>query len=354
MKIICPASDKIRLFFRILILIGFISASLVTFNSPALAVIVPSVVVSPNIASSNASYTVVLNLERQLGTGGYITLTFPSRAEVQTGNVTYNVSVIAAGLISTQNITVDAVGDNETRKIVIRLNSAGTILREGTEVTVNIGSQIVKNPSLYGHYSLIVSTSKETTPVTSFTYAILSPDVVPPIVLSRVPPNSPIVIAPPDHATGIIINPMFKWTQENDAVYDFQLSTDPFFDTTIISVSLPGNSFQLPSDGNVSLTQLSANTVYFWRVRAVSPKILSEAKGTNSSVRVIVDSLKSAWATAAFTTGVSESPLVQFPNTAETIERSTQPIQNFPIFVWIISATGAAIVVVTARLLKRK
>src|ERR1039457_2846529 len=142
---------------RAIVVSGIILANTITPALPTLAdVSAPTVTVSPTTISANATYTVTFNTTRQLGSGGSITIALPSDTGVQTGNVTNNVSVTtSSGTNLTANINgLDASGDNTTRTVVIKLNSTNSIIGGGSQVTVVLGSQIIKNPRNYGNYSL--------------------------------------------------------------------------------------------------------------------------------------------------------------------------------------------------------
>jgi hypothetical protein len=89
--------------------------------------------------------------------------------------------------------------------------------------------------------------------------------------------STPIIMSPANGMTPLNTN--FLWLSITGAAYDFQLSTDSIFATTIVNATdLSNNSFVLT-------LPLSPETVYYWRVRAKTPS-----------------SLSSPWAAAMFTT----------------------------------------------------
>lgn len=204
--------------------------------APVLAdVSAPTVSVSPTTISNNSTYTITFNTTRQLSTGGNITIAFPSDTQIQTGNVTNNVSVTTStGTNSTANINgLDASGDNATRTLVVKLNSANVQIRADSQVTVVLGSQIIKNPYKPGNYSLNVSTSNETTPVASAGYSITLPSLgpkIPPFVIGK-------------NAAGEIIF--------NNGTWDLnEVINTP--NVTRIEVGLGGGGFNTTINANVS------------------------------------------------------------------------------------------------------
>lgn len=70
-----------------------------------------------------------------------------------------------------------------------------------------------------------------------------------------------ILQSPQDLAVNVDLSPTLVWDQLNQLQnYEFQVSVSPFFDSLLDSGLVSGST-------SVSLSNLSSNTVYFWRVR---------------------------------------------------------------------------------------
>jgi len=78
-------------------------------------------------------------------------------------------------------------------------------------------------------------------------------------------PAAPLLITPPNNATGITRTPILDWNNVPGATsYRVQLSTEPGFGTTIINAVTGATSqYQVT-------TALSYNTTYYWRVNATN------------------------------------------------------------------------------------
>jgi subtilisin-like proprotein convertase family protein len=71
-----------------------------------------------------------------------------------------------------------------------------------------------------------------------------------------------LTTSPTNGAIGILTNTGFSWAAINGAnSYDFEISTDPAFNTTVISTNVAVTTF-------TPAVSLLSNTAYFWRVRA--------------------------------------------------------------------------------------
>jgi hypothetical protein len=76
-------------------------------------------------------------------------------------------------------------------------------------------------------------------------------------------PMPPVLIAPPNNATGVSRTPTLDWSDVSGAnYYGVQVSTSPSFGTTVI------NANGLTSSQYVVTTPLNYGTVYYWRVNA--------------------------------------------------------------------------------------
>lgn len=115
----------------------------------------------------------------------------------------------------------------------------------------------------------------------------------------------PILVTPFDKSTTASTNISFFWISNSGTTYDFQLSTDPAFSTTIVNdKNLTGNTYVLTSP-------LSPDTTYYWRVRARTARTLS-----------------SSWATASFTT----VPMVTPPPSSNASPSNGNPWPNAEVF----------------------
>ncbi len=82
---------------------------------------------------------------------------------------------------------------------------------------------------------------------------------------SILPPAAPILISPPNGATGISLNPTLKWSDTSSAVnYRLQVSMDSLFTTMIININVP----YAPVD-SFTISGLLNNNRYYWRVFAL-------------------------------------------------------------------------------------
>jgi len=77
-------------------------------------------------------------------------------------------------------------------------------------------------------------------------------------------PSAPTLLSPPDHWTGLAINPTLNWNLSSEATsYRLQVSTSPFFSTVVLDT---GGLIS----GSYTLSGLSYNTTYYWRVNATN------------------------------------------------------------------------------------
>jgi len=78
--------------------------------------------------------------------------------------------------------------------------------------------------------------------------------------------KAPLLISPPDSSTGVIRNPLFRWSSVNGANgYRFQLATS----ATFFTAALVYNIFPLP-DTLFTASNLLANKKYYWRVKGLT------------------------------------------------------------------------------------
>jgi hypothetical protein len=83
-------------------------------------------------------------------------------------------------------------------------------------------------------------------------------------IVSCTAPSAPSLINPANNATGIALRPTFSWGSVSQATsYTIQVSTSPSFSSYVVSQPATVAFYTLSSD-------LTENTVYYWRVRAES------------------------------------------------------------------------------------
>jgi len=130
------------------------------------AVVVNSAGVSPNEANTAGGYTIALTLGDQgaLAAGmGAITIQFPVNTSVPSG--------IAANQITVNGTPATAVTSNGSAREVIVTTPVDLANSATVSLVFSAGANIL-NPSNAGNYSLQVSTSAQTTPANSPSYAI--------------------------------------------------------------------------------------------------------------------------------------------------------------------------------------
>jgi len=170
-------------------------ASLLVAAAPAAALSQPTVsfpaLTDDDISQGNADYDITFTLNKQLSGNASgqdtITITFPAGTTVAagiTGTITIGPGwVDSTGAGEIWDGTPDVLGANFTgnavdRTVTFGLPNTGVYAGRSAEVLIKITAGVT-NPATIGDYALTVHTSKETTPVTSNTYAIAAPYVAP-------------------------------------------------------------------------------------------------------------------------------------------------------------------------------
>lgn len=164
-------------------------ASLLVVSAPAAALGQPAVTVGTPTISQTSTYTVRVEIDKELGNGDTITITFPAGTAVPTkallvNNTDYTIAAsdgwIGGAYGNAVLAGVTLAGDATTRTVVATLAGGADAIGEGAEVRIEflnpVGFQIT-NPSDIGTYSLTVKTNEEPTAVTSNTYDIAAPVV---------------------------------------------------------------------------------------------------------------------------------------------------------------------------------
>ena len=122
---------------------------------------------NPDTPSSAAAYTIAFNLGargRLVSGSSTITVTFNNSTNVTNGSL---------GGVQVNSTNATAAGNSNNKTVVITI-PATLGLGNGATVTINLPSSAITNPVSAGNYTLTVSTSVETTPSTSNSYAINS------------------------------------------------------------------------------------------------------------------------------------------------------------------------------------
>ena len=91
-------------------------------------------------------------------------------------------------------------------------------------------------------------------PILSVTYVVS---------IGPAPPDAPSLLSPADGATGVSLTPILSWDGVADT-FEFQVSTDPLFTTTVHSDTVVTTSAAVPPG------ELSNGTLYYWRVRGTN------------------------------------------------------------------------------------
>ncbi|PVV82890.1 hypothetical protein [Dehalogenimonas alkenigignens] len=148
-------------------------------------------------------------------------------------------------------------------------------------------------------------------------------------------PPPPVGLAPAPAATGIPTMPSFQWGAIAGATsYELELSTSPTFSPltgTKITATIPAAAW--------TGTALANNTVYYWRVRAIT------ATGTSD------------WVVSTFTTvaATPTSPPVTIPTSPVVTPTVTVviPDTETPTYIWAIIGVGALLTVLVIVLIVR-
>ncbi|MCB9342012.1 MAG: proprotein convertase P-domain-containing protein [Lewinellaceae bacterium] len=86
------------------------------------------------------------------------------------------------------------------------------------------------------------------------------------LTLGNAAPGQVVLSSPANNATGVSLTPQLTWAaQPGGTTYDLQVATDAGFSNLIV------NQTGLTAASYPVATSLSANTVYYWKVRAVNP-----------------------------------------------------------------------------------
>jgi hypothetical protein len=144
-------------------------------------------------------------------------------------------------------------------------------------------------------------------------------------------PVVPFLCSPECGERDVIITPNFSWTAVKDAdYYEVQIATDEDF-TDAVSGTATVNAW-------VGAPELEYGTVYYWRVRAVKDGVYSD------------------WATCIFTTMEEPVEVWVSPYTGEKFYSEADLLAHIaaweaahapvtPIYIWVIIAIGAILVI---------
>ncbi len=154
-------------------------------------------------------------------------------------------------------------------------------------------------------------------------------------------------IASPENGGSIdSTTPAFSWTPAAGAtMYQFQLSTDPAFATTLMDE-------QLESAGILSSAALDRGTTYFWRVKALEP-----VDGDWSTVANFMIAEEAPAPAAPVVIEQVPAPVIEIPPAppANVIEipPAPAPEQIAPAYIWAIIIIGAVLVIAVIVLVVR-
>lgn len=152
--------------FSIVLALGMVLALSVVATPVAANVTTPVVVVAPDTVGTAANYTIVFNITSTLAGGDTIYIKFPAGTTVpatyDTGNVTVEGWDISYGDIS----GADQVVTITLPYSIGAIGEVNVVFTEDADIT---------NPTTAGEYTLEVSTSQESTWVTSQSYSIPLP-----------------------------------------------------------------------------------------------------------------------------------------------------------------------------------
>jgi hypothetical protein len=140
--------------------------------------------------------------------------------------------------------------------------------------------------------------------------------------------------------------PGFSWTPVSGAtMYQFQLSADPAFGTTLMDEELAGA-------GIVSSATLERGKQYFWRVRALAP-----VEGDWSTVANFEVAMEAAAPAPPVVIEQTPAPVIEIPPAppANVIEipPAPAPEQIAPAYIWAIIIIGAVLVIAVIVLIVR-
>ncbi len=142
-------------------------------------------------------------------------------------------------------------------RVQIALNSGFTALvYDQSEITVsqhNVPSGILSGNTTY-YWRVLAANSAGEGPWSTSRY----------FTTGTAPPAAPMLLYPPNNATGVSLTPTLDWNDVPSATtYRVQVSTNSGFTTTVVNM-LTGSSSQYTIPSGV----LSYNVQYYWRVRA--------------------------------------------------------------------------------------
>jgi len=141
-------------------------------------------------------------------------------------------------------------------------------------------------------------------------------------------------------------SPAFSWTPAVGAtMYQFQLSTDPAFGTTLADE-------QVAAAGIMPAVTLDRGSTYFWRVRAIEP-----IEGGWSTVANFIVAMEAAAPTPPVVIETVPAPQINIPAAppATVVEIPPAPAVEkiAPAYIWAIIIIGAVLVIAVIVLIVR-
>lgn len=238
---------------------------------------------------------------------------------------------VATFTTQTANVTFGAVAGATDYAVFV---SAGSAAQKDYFTATTVGTVTVDKTA---RTASITGLSNNTTYTISVFAKTPLKSLVGSVTFSTQPnvPPPPVGLAPAPAATGIPTMPSFQWGAIAGATsYELELSTSPTFSPltgTKITAVVPAAAW--------TGTALANNTVYYWRVRAIT------ATGTSD------------WVVSTFTTvaATPTTPPVTIPTSPVVTPTVTVviPDTETPTYIWAIIGVGALLTVLVIVLIVR-
>jgi hypothetical protein len=259
---------------------------------------------------SNANFTIVQSA------GDFTLSVSPANQPVcQGSSATVNVNIGVVGNFS-GNVSLTVSGTPAGATAVF---SAATVAAPGAS-TLTIGNTVSVVP---GAYSLTITATGSTGSKTQNVMLTVSPGS----------PAQVTLVSPANAATSVSTTPTFSWNAVSGAsTYNIQVATDANF------VNLVNNVSNIQTSGYTVANALNANTVYYWRVKAVG----GCGDGVYSASRSFTT------AAPAVTVSISKMNLSCFGGNDGTAIATANGGNGSFAFAWSNGATTATVTGLTA------
>jgi hypothetical protein len=166
------------------------------------------------------------------------------------------------------------------------------------------------------------------------------------LIIQPVAATVPNIAAPEVGGSIVSTSPAFSWTPVSGAtMYQFQLSTDPAFGTTMVDE-------QVATAGIAPAVTLDRGTTYFWRVKAIAP-----VEGDWSTVANFMVAEEAPAPAPPVVIEQTPAPVINIPEpppaTVVEIPPAPAPEQIAPGYIWAIIIIGAVLVIAVIVLIVR-